>query len=42
MQLMEQKELAESLGEKGYKKAMSQYTNKSLARQLLSFYQELL
>ncbi|MDE5069569.1 MAG: hormogonium polysaccharide biosynthesis glycosyltransferase HpsO [Trichodesmium sp. St4_bin8_1] len=42
MQLMEQKELAESLGEKGYKKAMSQYTNKALARQLLSFYQELL
>ncbi len=41
MQLMEQKELAEKLGEKGYEKAMSQYTNKALARQLLSFYQEL-
>ncbi|MEB3341023.1 hormogonium polysaccharide biosynthesis glycosyltransferase HpsO [Okeania sp.] len=41
MQLMEQKELAESLGEKGYEKAMNQYTNKALARQLLSFYQEL-
>ena len=41
MQLMEQKELAESLGQKGYEKAMSQYTNKALARQLLSFYQEL-
>ncbi|NES02305.1 MAG: glycosyltransferase [Okeania sp. SIO2F4] len=41
MQLMEQKELTESLGQKGYEKAMSQYTNKALARQLLSFYQEL-
>ena len=41
MQLMEQKELAESLGKKGYEKVMSQYTNKALARKLLSFYQEL-
>jgi len=41
MQLMEQKELAENLGEKGYEKAMEQYTNKALARQLFSFYQEL-
>ncbi|MGD1806822.1 hormogonium polysaccharide biosynthesis glycosyltransferase HpsO [Dapis sp. BLCC M126] len=41
MQLMEQKELTESLGQKGYEKAMSQYTNTALARQLFSFYQEL-
>ena len=41
MQLMEQKELAESLGKKGYEKVMSQYTNKALATKLLSFYQEL-
>ncbi|MGD1713029.1 hormogonium polysaccharide biosynthesis glycosyltransferase HpsO [Dapis sp. BLCC M172] len=41
MQLMEQKELTESLGQKGYDKAMSQYTNTALARQLFSFYQEL-
>ncbi|MCL2933267.1 MAG: hormogonium polysaccharide biosynthesis glycosyltransferase HpsO [Trichodesmium sp. MAG_R03] len=41
MQLMEQKELAESLGKKGYEKVMIQYTNKALARKLLSFYQEL-
>lgn len=41
MQLMEQKELTETLGQKGYEKAIDQYTNKALARQLLSFYQEL-
>ncbi|NEQ41230.1 MAG: glycosyltransferase family 4 protein [Okeania sp. SIO3I5] len=41
MQLMEQKELTETLGQKGYEKAMSQYTNKALARELLNFYQEL-
>ena len=41
MQLMEQKELTESLGQKGYEKAMIQYTNTALARQLFSFYQEL-
>ena len=41
MQLMEQKELTESLGQKGYEKTMSQYTNKALARELLNFYQEL-
>ena len=41
MQLMEQKELAESLGQKGYEKVISQYTNKALATKLLSFYQEL-
>ena len=41
MQLMEQKELAENLAQKGYEKAINQYTNKALARQLLSFYQQL-
>ena len=42
MQLMEQKELAEELGKKGYEKAMNQYTNQALARQLFDFYQELM
>ncbi|NEO55814.1 MAG: glycosyltransferase [Okeania sp. SIO3B5] len=42
MQLMEQKELAEELGKKGYEKAMYQYTNQALARQLFDFYQELM
>ncbi|NEP07291.1 MAG: glycosyltransferase family 4 protein, partial [Okeania sp. SIO4D6] len=41
MQLMEQKELTEELGKKGYEKAMNQYTNQALARQLFNFYQEL-
>ncbi|NET42479.1 hormogonium polysaccharide biosynthesis glycosyltransferase HpsO [Okeania sp. SIO2B3] len=41
MQLMEQKELVEELGKKGYEKAMNQYTNQALARQLFNFYQEL-
>ena len=41
MQLMEQKELTENLGKKGYEKAISQYTNKALARELLNFYQDL-
>lgn len=42
MQLMEQKELTEELGKKGYEKAMNQYTNQALARQLFNFYQELM
>ncbi|NEQ72128.1 MAG: glycosyltransferase family 4 protein [Okeania sp. SIO2C9] len=42
MQLIEQKELAEELGKKGYEKAMNQYTNQALARQLFNFYQELM
>ncbi|MDY7003825.1 MAG: hormogonium polysaccharide biosynthesis glycosyltransferase HpsO [Cyanobacteriota bacterium] len=41
MQLMEQKELTEELGKKGYEKAMDRYTNQALARQLFNFYQEL-
>jgi glycosyltransferase involved in cell wall biosynthesis len=41
-QLMEQAELAQKLAELGYERAMSQYTNKALARQLLDFYKQLL
>ena len=41
MQLMEQQELSENLGKKGYEKVMAEYTNKALARQLFNFYQEL-
>ncbi len=40
VQLMEP-ELAENLGEMGYKKAMVQYTNKALAKQQLEFYKDL-
>jgi L-malate glycosyltransferase len=41
MQLMDNPELAHDLGQLGYAKAMSQYTNKALAKQQLEFYQEL-
>ncbi|NJL60566.1 MAG: glycosyltransferase family 4 protein [Methylacidiphilales bacterium] len=41
MQLMDNPELAHNLGQLGYAKAMSQYTNKALAKQQLEFYQEL-
>jgi glycosyltransferase involved in cell wall biosynthesis len=41
-QLMEQAELAQKLAELGYERAMSQYTNQALARQLLDFYKQLL
>jgi glycosyltransferase involved in cell wall biosynthesis len=40
--LMEQSELAAKLGHLGYERAMSQYTNQALARQLLDFYKQLL
>lgn len=40
--LMEQPELAAKLGHLGYERAMSQYTNQALARQLLDFYKQLL
>ena len=40
--LMEQPKLANSLANLGYKRAMSQYTNKALARQQLDFYQKVL
>lgn len=41
VQLMEQHELAQKLGVMGYEKAMTQYTNKALAKQQLEFYKEL-
>ena len=40
-QLIQQPEQRQSLAQKGYKKAMKQYTNKALATELLAFYQEL-
>ncbi|MEG4986564.1 hormogonium polysaccharide biosynthesis glycosyltransferase HpsO [Microcoleus sp. BR0-C5] len=40
--LMERRELAADLGDRGYHRAMSNYTNKALAEQLLEFYKELL
>ncbi len=41
VQFMEKPELAKSLGEMGYQKAMAKYTNKALAQQQLEFYKEL-
>jgi glycosyltransferase involved in cell wall biosynthesis len=41
VQLMHKPELAKNLGEMGYQKAMTQYTNKALAKQQLEFYKEL-
>lgn len=41
-QLMEQPKLADSLAQLGYERAISRYTNKALAKQLLEFYKELL
>ncbi len=41
-QLMEQPELAQKLGERGYKRVISNYTNQALAKQQLDFYRELL
>ena len=41
-QLIEQPELARELAQAGYERAMSCYTNKALAEQLLDFYQQLL
>ena len=40
-QLMEQPDLVQKLAELGYERAMSQYTNQALARQLLDFYKQL-
>lgn len=40
--LMEDPELAHNLGQLGYAKAMSQYTNTALAKQQLDFYKEIL
>lgn len=41
-QLIEQPEFTRQLGQKGYQRVIEKYTNKSLAKQQLSFYQELL
>jgi L-malate glycosyltransferase len=41
-QLIEQPELTQKLGQKGYERAMEKYTNKALAKQQLAFYQELM
>ncbi|MBE9187364.1 glycosyltransferase family 4 protein [Microcoleus sp. LEGE 07076] len=41
-QLMEAPDFAVDLGDRGYHRAMSNYTNKALAEQLLDFYKELL
>jgi L-malate glycosyltransferase len=40
--VMMQPELCESLAQKGYERAMTQYTNQALAQELLGFYQELI
>jgi len=40
-QLMDQPEAATSLGQQGYQRAMTHYTNHALAKQQLAFYQEL-
>lgn len=41
VQLMEQPELAKNLGQLGYERAMSQYTNHALAQQQLDFYKDI-
>ncbi|WP_414527066.1 hormogonium polysaccharide biosynthesis glycosyltransferase HpsO [Nodularia chucula] len=42
LQLIENPDLAKSIGMKGYQKAMTQYTNQALAKQQFQFYQELI
>ncbi|WP_414551180.1 hormogonium polysaccharide biosynthesis glycosyltransferase HpsO [Anabaena sp. CCY 0017] len=42
MQLIDQPDIAQSIGKKGYEKALNKYTNKALAQQQLEFYQELI
>jgi len=41
-QLREQPELSQKLAQLGYERAMNQYTNQALAKQLLDFYKQLL
>ena len=41
-QLITQPELAKELGQRGYEKAMAKYTNTALAKEQLSFYEDLL
>lgn len=40
--LMDQPELAKELGDRGYQRAMSEYTNRALAQRQLKFYRQLL
>ena len=40
--IMESKQVEQELADKAYKKGINQYTNKALAKQLLSFYREIL
>ena len=39
--LMDQPDVKEALAQKGYDRAMAEYTNRALAQQMLNFYQEL-
>ncbi|MDF2386593.1 hormogonium polysaccharide biosynthesis glycosyltransferase HpsO [Nostoc ellipsosporum NOK] len=41
VQLIEKPDFAQTLGERGYQKAIVKYTNKALAKQQFEFYQEL-
>ncbi|BAZ52510.1 group 1 glycosyl transferase [Nostoc sp. NIES-4103] len=41
VQLIEKPDFAQTLGERGYQKAMVKFTNKALAKQQFEFYQEL-
>jgi glycosyltransferase involved in cell wall biosynthesis len=41
-ELMERRDLAADLGDRGYHRAIGNYTNQALAEQLLDFYKELL
>ncbi|MBD1926676.1 glycosyltransferase family 4 protein [Trichocoleus sp. FACHB-90] len=41
-QLIEQPDIADKLGQLGYKRLINQYTNKALAKQQLDFYKELI
>lgn len=40
--LMDNSELAQDLGKKGYQRAIAHYTNKALAKELLAFYKKIL
>ncbi|KOP26946.1 glycosyl transferase family 1 [Hapalosiphon sp. MRB220] len=42
LKFIEKPDFAQTLGEMGYQKAMSQYTNKALAKQQLEFYREII
>lgn len=42
LQLMQQPDLATELAQRGYDRAMTRYTNRALARELLAFYRQIL